>query len=459
MPRTSRSTDPVIIFNEVRKTFQLRHARSFKQTATSLLKGQLIAESFNALDDVSFTVHAGESIAVMGHNGSGKSTTLKLLSGVLRPTGGWIRTQGRVAGLIEVGAGFHPDLTGRENVYLNAAILGMSKEETDARFDEIVEFAEIGRFIDTEVKRYSSGMYARLGFSVAVHTELDILLVDEVLSVGDAKFREKCNKKMAELQAQGKTMFIVSHSAAQVRKLCDRGIVLDHGRIVFDGPIDEAIEALKPEDQRPVRSNGFVFKRTEDARFKLTGRDASAELLSSTLPAVINDQPVVAVGPSAFMDSTVERIVIPEPIERLERGAFFRANSLREVSFPSTLRDIGKGAFRGCTSLKSLELPEGLETIGPRAFQECTALESITLPRSLKNIAQGAFLNSPKIIFKCPENSEAARIMQSRVPGKRIMIVTRDGGSPQHLDAPARPQASGRSGRRAQNPADISPLE
>lgn len=243
--------DPVIIFENVSKMFKLRHARSLKQTVLGALRRQPTSDHFAALDHLDLEVYPGESVAILGRNGSGKSTTLKLLSGVLRPTSGEIFTMGRVAGLLEVGAGFHPDLTGRENVYLNAAILGMSRAETDERFDDIVAFSELEEFIDTEVKRYSSGMYARLGFSVAVHTEHDVLLVDEVLSVGDAEFRAKCNAKMAELQAAGKTMFIVSHSAQQVRKLCQRGIVLDHGRKVFDGSIDEAVKFMAPPKSRP----------------------------------------------------------------------------------------------------------------------------------------------------------------------------------------------------------------
>lgn len=229
----------------MRKTFKIKHAHSFKQAFISAIQRKELSSDFHAVNDVSFEVAEGESVALMGRNGSGKSTTLKLLSGVMNPDSGWIRTRGRIAGLLEVGAGFHPDLTGRENVYLNAAILGMSKEETDARFDDILAFSEIGDFIDTEVKRYSSGMYSRLGFSVAVHTELDTLLVDEVLSVGDAEFRKKCERKMLELTGQGKTMFIVSHNAGQVRKLCSRGIVLEQGRVVFDGPIEEAIVRLQ----------------------------------------------------------------------------------------------------------------------------------------------------------------------------------------------------------------------
>lgn len=239
----------MIIFNGVTKSFRIRHARSLKQTVMGLLGRKQLSDDFTAIRDLTFAVSPGEAVAVMGRNGSGKSTTLKLLSGVLRPSKGWIRVRGRIAGLLEVGAGFHPDLTGRENVYLNASILGMSKAETDARMDDIIDFAEIGEFIDTEVKRYSSGMYARLGFSVAIHTELDVLLVDEVLSVGDAAFQAKCAVRLKELQQQGKTMFIVSHSAGQVKKLCSRGIVLEKGRKVYDGPIDGAIKLVHPKQQ------------------------------------------------------------------------------------------------------------------------------------------------------------------------------------------------------------------
>nr|WP_255808930.1 ABC transporter ATP-binding protein [Leucobacter aridicollis] len=247
MPRISDDQDPMIVFEDVSKRFRLRHARSLKRTVMDAVQRRTIAEEFTAVNGLSFEVRPGESVALMGKNGSGKSTTLKLLSGVLRPSDGWIRVRGRIAGLLEVGAGFHPELTGRENIYMNASILGMTKKETDERFDQIVEFSELAGFIDTEVKRYSSGMYARLGFSVAIHTELDVLLVDEVLSVGDAEFQAKCNAKLKELREQGKTMFIVSHSAAQLKKLCDRGIVLERGRKIHDGPLDEALKLIAPK--------------------------------------------------------------------------------------------------------------------------------------------------------------------------------------------------------------------
>lgn len=245
MPKTSDATLPRIIIENVRKTYSLHHTHSLKETFVAWLKRKKTTTQFQALENVDITVGEGEAVALLGYNGSGKSTLLKLVSGVLQPDDGTVLTRGRVAGLIEVGAGFHPDLSGRENVYLNAAILGMSKEQIDARFDEIVEFSEIGEFIDTEVKHYSSGMFIRLAFSVAIHTELDILLVDEVLAVGDAPFQQKCKDKIRELVAAEKTLFIVTHDLGMVREICDRGIVLKRGELIFDGDVEEAITTLK----------------------------------------------------------------------------------------------------------------------------------------------------------------------------------------------------------------------
>lgn len=248
MPHTIQQTvegRPSIVVDHVTKRFLRRNTHSFKEAFVGWVRGkQVRADKFIALDDVSFQIGEGEAVAIMGLNGSGKSTTLKLISGVLEPDHGGVYTRGRVAGLIEVGAGFHPELSGRENVYLNAAILGMTKEEIDSRFDEIVAFSEIGDFIDQEVKHYSSGMFMRLAFSVAIHVELDILLVDEVLSVGDAPFRAKCSAKIKELTARGVTMLVVSHNASMVKDLCDRGIVLKKGKLIYDGPVSEAVERL-----------------------------------------------------------------------------------------------------------------------------------------------------------------------------------------------------------------------
>lgn len=230
---------------DVSKRFTLRHNRSLKELAVAALRGKDLADTFLALDGVTFDVTEGEAVALLGFNGSGKSTLLKLISGVLRPDGGTVRTRGRVAGLIEVGAGFHPDLTGRENVYLNGSILGMTEKQIDAAFDEIVAFSEIEKFIDTEVKFYSSGMFLRLAFSVAVHTDPEVFLVDEILAVGDEPFQRKCLARIEQLKGEGRTLVIVSHDLDMVAKLCDRGILLERGVMRADGPAEEVVRKLR----------------------------------------------------------------------------------------------------------------------------------------------------------------------------------------------------------------------
>jgi lipopolysaccharide transport system ATP-binding protein len=199
------------------------------------------AVHFWALKDISFQVEPGELVGIIGRNGSGKSTLLKILSRITKPTLGEARIAGRVGSLLEVGTGFHPELTGRENIFLNGAILGMRKGEIKSKFDEIVAFAEIEKFIDTPVKRYSSGMYVRLAFAVAAHLEPDVLLVDEVLAVGDASFQKKCLSKMQEVEVHGRTVFFVSHNMAAITRLCHRTILLDEGRIIADGPSHQVV--------------------------------------------------------------------------------------------------------------------------------------------------------------------------------------------------------------------------
>ncbi len=234
---------PVIEFQQVSKRFALQ-----RETHTTLLQGllgrlhkpapELEDEAFWALRDASFTIEAGETVGIIGANGGGKSTTLKLISRVLEPTHGRVIVRGRVGALLELGAGFHPDLTGRENIYLNGSLLGLSRADIERQFDAIVAFAELERFIDVPVKHYSSGMYVRLGFAVAVHTDPDILLVDEVLAVGDATFQRKSLERIMELKRDGKTIVFVSHSAETVRSLCQRVIWLDEGRVVADDLAD-----------------------------------------------------------------------------------------------------------------------------------------------------------------------------------------------------------------------------
>jgi lipopolysaccharide transport system ATP-binding protein len=200
------------------------------------------SSSFWALNDVTLDVNKGDTVGVVGSNGAGKSTLLKIISRITDPTRGHIKVRGRVGSLLEVGTGFHPELSGRENIYLNGAILGMRKSSIDASFDEIVSFAGIGKFLDTPVKRYSSGMYVRLAFSIAAHLDPDILIVDEVLAVGDVAFQKKCIGKMAEACTRARTVLFVSHNLAAVESLCNRVIVLQGGRIVFDGGTKEGIQ-------------------------------------------------------------------------------------------------------------------------------------------------------------------------------------------------------------------------
>ena len=233
--------------SDISKQFVLRHTRSIKEAVVWLAKGRKgdLSEKFHALKNVSLEVATGETVALLGLNGSGKSTLLKHISGVMLPDSGTVRTRGRVAGLIEVGAGFHPDLSGRDNVYLNGAILGMTEQQVNDRFDDIVEFSEIGQFIDTEVKFYSSGMYLRLAFSVAVHTDPEVFLIDEILAVGDEPFQRKCIDKIQELARNGKTLVVVSHDLDLVSRICARGILLEHGNVLFDGPIHDAVAMLR----------------------------------------------------------------------------------------------------------------------------------------------------------------------------------------------------------------------
>ena len=201
-----------------------------------------VSEQFWALQDVSFNIQRGEAVGIIGRNGAGKSTLLKILSRITKPSRGEAALYGRVNSLLEVGTGFHPELTGRENIYLNGSILGMTRGEIDRKFDEIVDFAEIEQFLDTPVKRYSSGMYLRLAFSVAAHLETEILLVDEVLAVGDSVFQQKCLGKMSDVTHSGRTILFVSHNLQAIQQLCSRGILLDRGRLVADEDIRQVVE-------------------------------------------------------------------------------------------------------------------------------------------------------------------------------------------------------------------------
>ena len=240
------STRPdIITVNNIIKEFTVRKNKSLKERIVNVGRAAKFDERFTALNDVSFTVKAGESIGLIGANGSGKSTMLKMIGGILTPDSGNIQVRGRIAALLELGTGFHPDLTGRENIYLNASMLGLSDEEIENSIGDIIAFSGISNFIDTQVKFYSSGMYVRLAFAVAVHSNPDILLVDEVLAVGDEPFQQKCMNKIKEFQEEGRSIILVSHNAGHITEICDRAIILDHGTLVgIQDPVT-GIETLR----------------------------------------------------------------------------------------------------------------------------------------------------------------------------------------------------------------------
>lgn len=240
------TTDSTIVeVSHVTKRFVLRKEKSLKERLVNFGRSNLHKEDFFALRDVNLTIEAGTTVGLIGPNGSGKSTLLKTIGGIIQPTSGVVKRRGRMAALLELGAGFHPDLTGRENVYLNAAILGLTRAETDLYFDDIIEFSGIAEFIDTQVKFYSSGMYVRLAFAVAVHVNPDILIIDEVLAVGDEPFQRKCLDRVRQFQDEGKTIVLVSHSLEQVAELCSRVVVLVHGQVTFDGKPADGVRALR----------------------------------------------------------------------------------------------------------------------------------------------------------------------------------------------------------------------
>ena len=227
--------DVAIEVQHISKSFKISYDKSKTLKDKIIFAKKDKYEIHQVLDDVSFTIEKGEAVGLIGHNGCGKSTTLKLLTRIIYPDSGEISIDGRVSSLLELGAGFHPDMTGRENIYTNASIFGLTKKEIDERLDEIIEFSELEEFIDNPVRTYSSGMYMRLAFSVAINVNADILLIDEILAVGDSNFQLKCANKMQELKKEGITIVIVSHSMGQIEELCDRCIWLDKGKIVSDG--------------------------------------------------------------------------------------------------------------------------------------------------------------------------------------------------------------------------------
>ncbi len=240
-------SQPTIIIDHLAKLFRRQKQKTFKEFLPALLGRKSTAETFWALKNINLEIKKGETFGIIGPNGSGKSTLLKLIAGVTQPTKGTIKVNGRIAPLIELGAGFHPELTGRENIYLNGVILGLKRAEIKAHFNEIVDFAELWDFIDQPIKHYSSGMYLRLAFAVAVHTNPDILLVDEILAVGDQSFQKKCFNKMEEFQKNGVTIVYVTHALDSLEGFCDRAMLLERGDMKIIGSVNKVVSQYRAE--------------------------------------------------------------------------------------------------------------------------------------------------------------------------------------------------------------------
>jgi ABC-2 type transport system ATP-binding protein len=288
------TTASIIKLDNVSKRFVMNKHKSVKERIVNFGRAKAFREDFWALKDINLDFELGSTVGLVGHNGSGKSTLLKVIGGIIDPSTGTVQRRGRMAALLELGAGFHPDLTGRENVYLNAAILGLNQKEIDRYFDAIVDFSGIENFIDTQVKFYSSGMYVRLAFAVAVHVDPDLLLVDEVLAVGDEPFQRKCMDKILEFQREGRSIVVVSHSASQVGSLCDRVVVMEHGGMVFDG---------KPADGLRVLRFGYEEQRLAEQR--ASGEPEQAASSHITGIAVQSNDPIDRISVNPGDDVTI----------------------------------------------------------------------------------------------------------------------------------------------------------
>lgn len=299
--------EPLVKVDHVSKRFVLHKDKSLKDRVLYWSSRSKSRSEFLALNDVSLEIGLGETVGLIGHNGSGKSTLLKVIGGIIEASEGDVFRRGRVAALLELGAGFHPDLSGRENVYLNAALLGMSTAQTDAVFEEIVEFSGIGEFIDSQVKFYSSGMYVRLAFAVAVHADPDLLLVDEVLAVGDEPFQLKCMNKIRQFQKEGRTIVLVSHSSEQVADVCTRAVVLDGGRIVHDGDVGAGIRVLRDGYER----DRLAHEETEDRNPSRPAVELESVTIAGTDGRPLGAQPL---APGTDLLVTIHAHLL-EPIE------------------------------------------------------------------------------------------------------------------------------------------------
>ena len=368
-------------------------------------------EKFLALDDVSFDVKKGEIVGIIGHNGAGKSTLLKLLSRVTAPTEGKIGINGRIASMLEVGTGFHPELTGRENVYMNGAILGMTRAEIDRKFDDIVQFAEMEKFIDTPVKRYSSGMYVKLAFAVAAHLDSEIMVMDEVLAVGDMKFQDKCLGKMSDVSNQeGRTVLYVSHNMSTIKRLCQRCIVLDHGQKIYDGETNGAIELYSSEGEafNPLH----VFKRAQYWDYYIRNIQMLSCEMKNTVNGLYNRGDRIEVELKCHSDIDADDIRV--------RAEYFRASEMlvgiscskplspfrkgrdKTVSFTLETSFLSRGKYKIFLALYRAN-DEGNSTtidLGRNAMQFSIA-ESNNADNIIGDVRLGGFVRFPQLAVEC----------------------------------------------------------
>jgi lipopolysaccharide transport system ATP-binding protein len=329
-----------------------------------------------ALRNVSFDVKQGDIVGVIGKNGSGKSTLLKILSRITEPTEGYIEAKSRIGSLLEVGTGFHPELTGRENIYLNGAILGMKKEETNRKFDEIVAFSEIEKFLDTPVKRYSSGMYVRLAFAVAAHVEPEILAVDEVLSVGDVAFQKKCIGKMGDIAREGRTVLFVSHNLRSIQSLCGKGILLDEGRVVEQGDVDSVIQTYSKMVE--IVKSGLSLGDRKDRQHGELLRIINVEFLDAHSETLV---PVIASGQDLLIRMHYE-CANEKPIENVSFGiGFFTIERSRlfgcRSDFVGTTYNVKQGRGWCTCRIRKWPLSSGTYTYNVHATQNAAVLDGV----------------------------------------------------------------------------------
>jgi ABC-2 type transport system ATP-binding protein len=338
----------------VSKRFRIQHDKSFKERAISF--GRSSHEEFYALRDIDLDIAVGSTVGLLGHNGSGKSTLLKCIAGILAPTTGSITRVEKIAALLELGAGFQQDLTGRENIFLNGSILGMSKRDLEKRFDDIVAFSELEQFIDSQVKHYSSGMYVRLGFAIAVSVEPDLLLIDEVLAVGDEAFQRKCLERVREFQREGRTIVFVTHAPDLVRQICDRAVVLDHGKVVLDGTPGEAVRSFR---EHLFSGDALAVETVTTGRARHTGAVVRTR---ATAPSAMEQRRNLKVR---ITDVTFEHAGLAEgrsyllPHEPLGiRVTYDAEDRVEDVMFGIAIYDLkGNNLFGANTKILGLEVP------------------------------------------------------------------------------------------------------